>query len=121
MTGPLDLVRAEVMKHVGPEMDARFAQLIPLFTKALNRGEPLEQVEVPPAVEKVAAGTAAKRTTAQGVVALALAGALGFAADTVAGPDFELLDLGDWKGLGSGAVVAGIMALLAFGQRKIGR
>ncbi|OZC88355.1 hypothetical protein CH282_09510 [Rhodococcus sp. 06-418-1B] len=119
--GPLELVREEIMRRVGPEMDARFEQLIPIFTRALNRDEPLEQVKVPPAPEPVTPGIAAKRTTLQGVIALVLAGGFGFASDAVADENFELLDLGDWKGLATGAVVAGLMTLLAFGQRKIGR
>ncbi|WP_037164952.1 hypothetical protein [Rhodococcoides fascians] len=121
MTGPLDLVRAEIMKRVGPEIDARFEQLIPIFTKALNRNQPLEEVDVPPATEPVQPATAAKRTAVQGVVTLVLAGVFGFAADTFSGGDFDLLDYSDWKGLASGAGVAAIMTLLAFGQRKIGR
>lgn len=116
--GPLDLVRDEIMRRLGPEIDSRFKQLTPILIKALNRDQPLDTVPDPPAVTPA---TAAKRTTLQGVVALVLAGVLGFVADTIAGPDFELLELADWKGLASGAVVAGIMTLLAFGQRKIGR
>ncbi|NIL76796.1 hypothetical protein [Rhodococcus sp. B10] len=118
---PLDLVREEIMKRVGPEMDERFKQLIPIFTRALKRDEPLDSIEIPPATEPVPAGTAAKRTTVQGVVAIILASVLGFAADAVSDDDFQVFDLGDWKGVGTGAVVAAIMALLAFGQRKIGR
>ncbi|OZF05570.1 hypothetical protein [Rhodococcoides fascians] len=116
--GPLELVREEIMRRLGPEIDARFEQLTPILIKALNRDQPLETVPDPPAV---APATAAKRTTVQGVVALVLAGVLGFAADAVSDENFQIFDLSDWKGLGSGAVVAGIMALLAFGQRKIGR
>ncbi|MCC8930832.1 hypothetical protein [Rhodococcus sp. I2R] len=119
--GPLDLVAKEVMRIVGPELDARFEQLTPIIAKALNRGEPLDKVKVPPAGEPVTPGTAAKRTTVQGVIAVVLAGSFGFAADAVSDDSFEVFDLGDWKGLGSGVVVAGMMALIAFGQRKIGR
>lgn len=116
--GPLDQVRNEIMRRLGPEIDARFEQLTPILIKALNRDVPLETVPDPPVV---APTTAASRTAVQGFVALILAAVLGFVADTIGGGNFDLLDLGDWKGLGSGAVVAVIMAVLAFGQRKIGR
>ena len=119
--GPLDLVRAEIMKRVGPEIDARFEQLIPIFTKAMKREEPLDSIDIPPATDPVPAGTAAKRTTIQGFVAVILATVFGFVADAVSNEDFQVFDLGDWKGVGTGAIVAGLMALLAFGQRKIGR
>lgn len=119
--GPLDLVRTEIMRRLGPEIDARFEQLTPILVKALNRNQPLEEVDIPPATQPVSASTAAKRTAFQGIVTLVLAGVFGFAADTFSGGEFDLLDYGDWKGLGSGAVVAGFMALLAYGQRKLGR
>lgn len=116
--GPLDQVRNEIMRRLGPEIDARFEQLTPILIKALNRDVPLDTVPDPPVVAPV---TAASRTAVQGVVALGLSTVLGFVADTIGGPDFDLLDGGDWKTLGYGAGVAGIMAVLAFGQRKIGR
>lgn len=116
--GPIDLVRNEIMRVMGPELDARFEQLTPIIARALNRDEPIDSVRIPPPVP---AKTAASRTAVQGFIAIILAAVLGFVADTIGGGDFDLLDLGDWKGLGSGAVVAAIMAVLAFGQRKIGR
>lgn len=119
--GPLDHVRNEIMRVMGPEIDARFEQLTPIIARALNRNVPLDEVRIPPPPAAVPAKTAASRTALQGFIAVILAAVLGFVADTIGGGEFDLLDLGDWKGLGSGAVVAGIMAVLAFGQRKIGR
>lgn len=116
--GPLDQVRNEIMRRLGPEIDARFEQLTPILIKALNRDVPLDTVPDPPVV---APATAASRTAIQGILALVLSTVIGFVADTIGGPDFDLLDGGDWKTLGYGAGVAGIMAVLAFGQRKIGR
>jgi hypothetical protein len=46
---------------------------------------------------------------------------LGFVADAIGGGGVDLLDVDDLKTVGYGAAVAGIMAVLAFGQRKIGR
>lgn len=117
--GPIDLVRDEIMRVMGPEIEARFVQLTPIIARALNRDEPIDSVRIPPPA--VPARTAAARTALQAAIALPLSAALGFVADTIGGPDFDLLDGGDWKTLGYGAGVAGIMAVLAFGQRKIGR
>lgn len=119
--GPLDQVRNEIMRVMGPEIEARFVQLTPIIARALNHNVPLDEVRIPPPAAKVPAKTAASRTAVQGIVALGLSTVLGFVADTIGGPDFDLLDGGDWKTLGYGAGVAGIMAVLAFGQRKIGR
>ncbi|WP_155288789.1 hypothetical protein [Rhodococcoides fascians] len=119
--GPLDQVRNEIMRVMGPEIDARFEQLTPIIARALNRNVPLDEVRIPPPVATVPAKTAASRTALQAAIALPLSAVLGYAADVIGGDNFELFDLADWKGLGSGAVVAGIMAVLAFGQRKIGR
>ncbi|OZF38847.1 hypothetical protein CH296_03985 [Rhodococcus sp. 14-2496-1d] len=116
--GPLDLVRNEIMRRLGPMIDAKFEELTPKLLKALNDDEPLSSVPEEPTVP---AKTAAARTAVQAAIALPLSAALGYAAEVIGGDDFELLDLTDWKGLGSGAVVAGIMAVLAFGARKIGR
>lgn len=116
--GPLDLVRIEIMRRLGPMIDAKFEELTPKLLKAINNDEPLESVPEEPVV---APSTAASRTAIQAAIALPLSAALGYAAEVIGGDGFELLDLGDWKGLGSGAVVAGIMAVLAFGARKIGR
>jgi hypothetical protein len=116
--GPLDLVRNEIMRRLGPMIDAKFEELTPKLLKALNEDAPLESVPESPVV---APKTAASRTAIQGILALVLSAVLGFVADTIGGPDFDLLDGGDWKTLGYGAGVAGIMAILAFGQRKIGR
>lgn len=119
--GPLDQVRNEIMRVMGPEIDARFEQLTPIIARALNRNVPLDEVRIPPPAATVPAKTAAARTALQAAIALPLSAVLGFVADTIGGPDFDLLDGGDWKTLGYGAGVAGIMAVLAFGQRKIGR
>jgi hypothetical protein len=119
--GPLDQVRNEIMRVMGPEIDARFEQLTPIIARALNRNVPLEEVRIPPPPATVPAKTAATRTAIQAGIALPLSAVLAYAAETIGGDEFELFDLTDWKGLGSGAVVAGIMAVLAFGARKIGR
>lgn len=116
--GPLDLVRNEIMRRLGPMIDAKFEELTPKLLKAVNDDLPLSSV---PEAPVVAPRTAASRTAIQGILALVLSAVLGFVADAIGGGGVDLLDVDDLKTVGYGAAVAGIMAVLAFGQRKIGR
>lgn len=119
--GPLDLVRQEIMRRLGPEIDDRFEQLMPVLLKALNNNVPLEQVPDPNPVPAPAPKTAAVRTLLQGLLVTVLTAIVGVLYTALGDESFQIFSLGDWKTVGTTAVTTALMAVVAYGMRKLGR
>ncbi|MDQ1202850.1 hypothetical protein [Rhodococcus sp. SORGH_AS_0303] len=117
----MDLVYAEIKRRMDPEIQARMEQLAEHLFPAVKDGTPLEDVPTPPPLGTPAPSTAAARTLVQGLVLTVLSAIVGVVYTALGDDSFQVFELGDWAAVGTTAVTASGMALLAYVMRKIGR
>lgn len=130
-SNPIEMIVANAVDQAVRDVTAHANAAIAVVVDQINQNQTLPNiprveiptpqilVETPPAA--IEPSTAAARTILQGVIATILGAAGGVVVEALSDDQFQVFDLGDWKGVGNGALTAALMAVIAFAMRKFGR